>query len=71
MPTELVSRALTMAVDLRGGDVTGMIFHADRGSQYMSREFRELCESLGVVQSVGRTGSCHDCDDLGVSLLTV
>lgn len=60
MPTELVSRALTMAVDIRGGDVTGMIFHADRGSQYTSREFREFCERLGVRQSVGRTGSCHD-----------
>ena len=45
-----------MAADTRGGDVAGMIFHADRGSQYMSREFRELCESLGVVQSIGRTG---------------
>ena len=61
MPTELVSRALTMAVDLRRGDITGMIFHAGRGSQYMSREFHELCEGLGVVQSVGRTGSCWDC----------
>lgn len=60
MPTELVARALRMAVDTRGGDVTGMIFHADRGSQYTSREFRELCERLGVRQSVGRTGSCHD-----------
>ena len=29
-------------------------------AQYMSREYRELCESLGVVQSVGRTGSCWD-----------
>ena len=26
----------------------------------MSREFHELCEGLGVVQSVGRTGSCWD-----------
>ena len=60
MPTELVSRALRMAADTRGGDVKGMIFHGDRGSQYMSREYRELCEKLGVVQSVGRTGSCHD-----------
>ena len=60
MPTELVSRALTMAVDLRGGECDGMIFHADRGTQYMSREFRELCEKFGIVQSVGRTGSCHD-----------
>jgi transposase InsO family protein len=29
MPTELVSRALRMAADTRGGDVAGMIFHAD------------------------------------------
>ncbi len=60
MPTALVSQALTMAVDLRGGDVEGMIFHGDRGTQYMSREYRELCERHGIVQSVGRTGSCHD-----------
>jgi putative transposase len=60
MPTELVSRALRMAANTRGGHVTGMIFHGDRGSQYMSREYRELCEALGIVQSVGRTGSCWD-----------
>ena len=33
MPTELVARALEMAVELRGGDVEGMIFHHDRGAQ--------------------------------------
>jgi transposase InsO family protein len=33
MRTELVAKALTMAVDTRGGDVDGMIFHHDRGSQ--------------------------------------
>jgi putative transposase len=60
MPTELVSRALTMAVDTRGGDVRGMIFHGDRGSQYMSHDYRTLCTSFGIIQSVGRTGSCHD-----------
>ncbi len=31
MPTELVAKALQMAVDLRGGDVEGMVFHHDRG----------------------------------------
>ena len=56
MPTELVSSALRMAANTRGGDVGGMIFHADRASDYMSREFRELCARLGVIQSVGRTG---------------
>jgi transposase InsO family protein len=60
MPTELVSNALTMAVDTRGGNVKGMIFHGDRGAQYMSHDYRKLCESFGIIQSVGRTGSCHD-----------
>jgi putative transposase len=60
MPTELVARAMQMAVVARGGAVDGMIFHADRGSQYLSREFRELCQSHGISQSTGRTGSSHD-----------
>ena len=62
MCTELVAKALTMAVDARGGDVAGMIFHHDRGSQYMSNDFRALCDINGILQSVGRTGSCHDCE---------
>jgi transposase InsO family protein len=60
MPTELVSAALRMAIATRGGDVSGMIFHHDRGAQYMSREFRALCVSHGIAQSVGRIGSSHD-----------
>lgn len=60
MPAELVAKALQMAVDTRGGEVTGMLFHHDRGSQYLSREFRDLCDRLGIVQSVGRTGSSQD-----------
>ena len=39
MPTELVSNALTMAVNARGGDGKGMIFHGDRGAQYMSHDY--------------------------------
>lgn len=60
MRTELVAKALAMAVDTRGGDVDGMIFYHDRGSQYMSNDFRALCERNGIAQSVRRTGSCHD-----------
>jgi transposase InsO family protein len=60
MPTALVSSALTMVIGARGGDVHGMIFHGDRGTQYSSREYRELCERHGIVRSVGRTGSCHE-----------
>ena len=60
MPTELVARALDMAVLTRGSDVKGMVFHHDRGAQYLSRDFRELCERHGISQSVGRIGSSHD-----------
>ena len=60
MPTQLVAQAMEMAVVARGGKVTGMIFHHDRGSQYMSREFRDLCDCHGICQSSGRTGACLD-----------
>ncbi len=33
MPAGLVSDALRRATELRGGDITGVIFHSDRGSQ--------------------------------------
>jgi transposase InsO family protein len=60
MRTELITDALKMAArntTIRKG-VT--IFHSDRGSQYMSREFAAYCESIGVRRSVGRTGICYD-----------
>ena len=36
------------------------IFHTDRGSNYMSQEFHETLDSLGLRHSVGRTGICYD-----------
>ena len=60
MPWELVASALEMAVDTRGGDVAGMVFHHDRGAQYMARDFRALCTKHHIAQSVGRIGSSQD-----------
>ena len=60
MRTELVADALTMAAGARGGATTGIIFHGDRGSQYLSGDYRQLVVDLGMVQSVGRTGVCWD-----------
>lgn len=60
MRTELVADALRMAAGERGGHTAGIIFHGDRGSQYMSHEYRDLIAELGMVQSVGRTGVCWD-----------
>lgn len=58
--TELVSDALCMAAAARGGRTEGIIFHGDRGSQYLSGDYRDLIEVLGMRQSVGRTGVCWD-----------
>lgn len=60
MRTELVTDALTMAAGQRGGATAGIIFHGDRGSQYMSGDYRQQVIDLGMVQSVGRTGVCWD-----------
>jgi putative transposase len=60
MRSELVERALEMAVITRGGEVAGMVFHHDRGAQYMGREFRRLCTRHRIDQSVGRIGSSQD-----------
>ncbi|MDC2952732.1 IS3 family transposase [Streptomyces heilongjiangensis] len=58
--TALVSAALQMAVATRGGQVDGVIFHTDRGSEYTSLAFQQLCGRRGVVQSMGRVGSALD-----------
>lgn len=57
---ELVVASLQMAAATRGGDVRGVIFHSDRGSEYQSRRFRRACRRLSVTQSMGSVGSCFD-----------
>lgn len=58
--TYLVQRALRMAHTLRGGVPDGLVFHADRGTQFTSEKLWEVCRNLGIAQSVGRTGGCFD-----------
>jgi putative transposase len=52
--------ALQMAAAVRGGDVAGVVFHSDRGSEYTADLFETACRRLGVRQSMGRVGSCFD-----------
>ncbi|MEE1806854.1 DDE-type integrase/transposase/recombinase, partial [Streptomyces sp. BE133] len=56
----LVGAALPLAAAVRGGDVDGVIFHSDRGSEDTSEAYNNLCDRLGVVQSMGRVGSALD-----------
>jgi transposase InsO family protein len=59
MPTSLVCDALQMAVESRR-PAAGLIMHADRGSQYTSKAFRELLDSHGLRQSLSRPRQCWD-----------
>ena len=52
--------ALAMAIAVRGGQVPGVVFHTDQGSEYTARSFRAACGRLGVTQSMGRPGSALD-----------
>jgi transposase InsO family protein len=56
----LATAALQVAIAVRGGDVTGVIFHSDQGGEYSGDLFAAACARAGVRQSMGRTGSALD-----------
>jgi transposase InsO family protein len=60
MRASLVTAALDMAIGIRTGCCDDVIFHSDRGSQYLSAEVRVALADAGMLQSVGRTGVCWD-----------
>jgi transposase InsO family protein len=55
--TELARAALCVAIAVRGGSVSGVLFHTDQGGEYTGEVFAEACRRAGVTQSMGRTGS--------------
>jgi transposase InsO family protein len=61
----LVMTAFKKAYDKRKYP-TGLMFHSDRGSQYTAFSFRQLLDSLNVVQSFSKKGypfdnACCEC----------
>ncbi|AWJ88121.1 IS3 family transposase (plasmid) [Azospirillum sp. TSH58] len=59
MRAELATSALVMAIQ-RQRPPTGLIQHSDRGSQYASRDYRDLLQAAGMRQSMSRKGCCYD-----------
>lgn len=57
---ELTAASLQMAATARGGDVDGVVFHSDRGSEYTAADYAASCDRLGVLQSMGRVASALD-----------
>jgi len=58
MRTEIVLEALAQSTTTRFGQVGGTEFHTDRGSQFSDRKVVDFCEAVGLVRSMGATGSC-------------
>jgi len=56
---KLVCDALTMAL-WRRGFPKGVIVHTDRGSQYASKQYRQLLKNHGVIGSMSRKANCWD-----------
>ncbi|WP_350669769.1 DDE-type integrase/transposase/recombinase, partial [Pseudoalteromonas sp. 43-MNA-CIBAN-0464] len=52
MTTDLVSKAMMKAYNLRQPPKS-LVFHSDRGSQYTSKQYRQLLWSYGVRASMG------------------
>jgi transposase InsO family protein len=57
---ELTTASLRMAAAAGGGQVDGVIFHSDRGSEYTAADYAAVCVRLGVVQSMGRVACALD-----------
>jgi transposase InsO family protein len=60
MRTEIVTDSLEQAFATRRGCCAGIVFHADRGSQFSDRKVEALCKKFKVTRSMGATGSCYD-----------
>lgn len=59
MKAELVNKALLMAIWQRKPP-KGLVWHTDRGSQYVSNSHLKIIQQHGITQSMSRKGNCWD-----------
>jgi len=59
MDNQLVIDTLNNAI-VKQKDVTGVILHSDQGFQYTSSEYRQICESNGIIISMSRKSTPAD-----------
>ncbi len=59
--TELVTKALTMALQQRRADrPTRLIHHSDQGVQYASDAYQQILDDHSITPSMSRKGDCWD-----------
>jgi len=57
---DLALDALEMALHARGGTLTGLVHHSDRGVQYLAIRYTERLAEAGAATSVGSRGDSYD-----------
>ena len=71
MRTDLPLEALEMAIWTRQRhgihDLTGLVHHGDRGSQYLSIKYTERLAEAGIEPWVGSVGDSYDCESVGAA----
>lgn len=60
MQTELILRALEMALGRQDVEDGQLVAHSDRGSQYASDAFASRLRLAGIIASMSRKGNCYD-----------
>ena len=56
----LIARVVRRRRSVVRGQVAGLIFHSDRGSEYTAANYAAACGRFGVMQSMGRVASALD-----------
>jgi putative transposase len=56
---KLTGEALRMAI-YRRGSAQGILFHSDRGIEYVAHEIRDILAEVGMQRSLSRKGNCYD-----------
>jgi putative transposase len=64
-------QALDMAAWHAGGDLAGLVHHADHGSNYLSLAYTTRITELGATPSTGTVGDSYDCEHPGVAAVAV
>ena len=59
--TDLVITALDMAATTRGAFPTGVVLHADRGTQFTSQKLAAYMRAVKGRVSMGRAGGVFNC----------
>jgi transposase InsO family protein len=57
---DLAAAAVQVAIATRGGHVASVVLHTDQGGEFSGGALARVCQTAGIIQSMGRTGSALD-----------